>query len=124
MSAITLHRTDAARNMHRYYRLDVQPDLFGEWCFVREWGRIGRPGQMRSVPYPTEQEAHAALARQRRVKERRGYLLQKRGSSHLATLILRTTGLIGCISGVSSASLSFFGAKFVTCIFTSQSAVV
>ena len=74
MSAITLHRTDAARNMHRYYRLDVQPDLFGEWCFVREWGRIGRPGQMRSVPYPTEQEAHAALARQRRVKERRGYL--------------------------------------------------
>jgi hypothetical protein len=78
---------------------------------------------MRSVPYPTEQEAHAALARQRRVKERRGYLLQKRGSSHLATLILRTTGLIGCIS-VSSASLSFFGAKFVTCIFTSQSAVV
>lgn len=33
MSAITLHRTDAARNMHRYYRLDVQPDLFGEWCF-------------------------------------------------------------------------------------------
>jgi hypothetical protein len=19
--------------MHRYYRLDVQPDLFGEWCF-------------------------------------------------------------------------------------------
>ena len=74
MSAITLHRTDAARNMHRYYRLDVQPDLFGEWCFVREWGRIGRPGQMRSVPSPTEQETHAALARQRRVKERRGYL--------------------------------------------------
>ena len=72
MSAITLHRTDAARNMHRYYRLDVQPDLFGEWCFVREWGRIGRPGQMRSVPYPTEQEAHAALARQRRVKGRGG----------------------------------------------------
>ena len=39
MSPITLHRTDAARNMHRYYRLDVQPNLFGEWCFVREWGR-------------------------------------------------------------------------------------
>jgi hypothetical protein len=22
-------------------RLDVQPDLFGQWCFIREWGRIG-----------------------------------------------------------------------------------
>jgi hypothetical protein len=53
MSAITLHRTDAARNMHRYYRLDVQPDLFGEWCFVREWGRIGRPraDAQRPLPY-------------------------------------------------------------------------
>ena len=36
MSAVILHRTDPARNMHRFYRLDVQPDLFGEWCVVRE----------------------------------------------------------------------------------------
>ena len=52
MSAITLHRTNAARNMHRYYRLDVQPDLFGEWCFVREWGRIGRPRRCAASPTP------------------------------------------------------------------------
>jgi predicted DNA-binding WGR domain protein len=107
MSAITLHRTDAARNMHRYYRLDVQPDLFGEWCFVREWGRIGRPGQMRSVPYPTEQEAHAALARQRRVKERRGYLLQKRGSSHLAT-DKRSTLDYRCYFSLTGSSQNLF----------------
>ena len=31
-----------AQKLHRYYRLDVQPDLFGAWCFIREWGRIGR----------------------------------------------------------------------------------
>ena len=74
MTAVNLTRTDHARRMARFYVLDVQPDLFGQWCFVREWGRIRRPGQMRSVPCPTEQEAHAALARQRRVKERRGYL--------------------------------------------------
>ena len=49
------------------------PDLFGAWCFIREWGRIGRPGQLRHVPYPTEDEAKEALARQRRAKERRGY---------------------------------------------------
>jgi predicted DNA-binding WGR domain protein len=50
MRAITLRRSDSAKNLHRYYRLDVQPDLFGAWCFVREWGRIGRAGQMRIVP--------------------------------------------------------------------------
>ncbi|MGA9546899.1 MAG: WGR domain-containing protein [Rhodomicrobium sp.] len=24
-----------------FYVLDVQPNLFGEWSLVREWGRIG-----------------------------------------------------------------------------------
>ena len=36
--------------MHRYYRMDVQPDLFGEWCLMREWGRIGSAGQTRHSP--------------------------------------------------------------------------
>jgi len=70
---IMLHRTDDARNMRRFYRLDIQPDLFGQWCFIREWGRIGSAGQVRSIPYATVAEAHDALARQRRTKERRGY---------------------------------------------------
>jgi predicted DNA-binding WGR domain protein len=74
MSAITLHRIDRAKDMNRFYRLDVQQDLFGEWCFIREWGRIGRSGQVRQTPYPTPAEAGAALARQQRVKENRGYM--------------------------------------------------
>lgn len=74
MTAITLRRSDPARNMHRYYMLDVQPDLFGAWCVIREWGRIGsRAGQRRTVPYPTHGEAQAALERQRRAKLRKGY---------------------------------------------------
>ena len=72
MSAITLTRTDAARNMKRFYKLDIQPDLFGAWCLVREWGRIGQPGQVLTVPYPTPEEAQQALERQRRTKERKG----------------------------------------------------
>ncbi len=28
-------RIDHERRMARFYVLDVQPDLFGEWCFVR-----------------------------------------------------------------------------------------
>ncbi len=73
MSAVTLHRSDPAKNLRRFYRLDVQPDLFGEWCFIREWGRIGSAGQTRIVPFPTPTQAEAALTRQRRAKERRGY---------------------------------------------------
>ncbi len=59
--------------MHRFYRLDVQPDLFGQSCLMREWGRIGATGQERSIPFPTPDEAQAALDKQRRAKERRGY---------------------------------------------------
>jgi predicted DNA-binding WGR domain protein len=74
MTALTLRRSDPTKNLHRYYRLDVQPDLFGAWCFIREWGRIGqRGGQSRTVPYPTPAEAQAALDKQRRRKERKGY---------------------------------------------------
>ena len=29
MIAVHLRRVDPANNMHRFYRLDVQPDLFG-----------------------------------------------------------------------------------------------
>jgi predicted DNA-binding WGR domain protein len=74
MTAIVLHRIDAAKNMRRFYWLDVQPDLFGQWCFIREWGRIGRAGQVRMAFYPTAAEAQEALAVQWRSKERRGYI--------------------------------------------------
>jgi predicted DNA-binding WGR domain protein len=79
MNTVTLRRTDTARNMHRYYRLDVQPDLFGQWCCVREWGRIGRAGQTRSIPYPTPLEAQAALVGHRHMKERKGYIAASAG---------------------------------------------
>ncbi len=73
MYNLTLYRIDQARNMQRFYRLDIQPDLFGNHCVIREWGRIGRPGQVRSVPYPTDDEAQHAFQKQRETKERRGY---------------------------------------------------
>jgi predicted DNA-binding WGR domain protein len=56
--------------MRRFSRLDVQRDLFGQWCFIREWGRRGRAGQVRMVPYATAAEAHETVALQQRVKER------------------------------------------------------
>jgi predicted DNA-binding WGR domain protein len=76
MTAITLYRINPAKRMHRYCRLDVQPSLFGEWCLMREWGRIGRSGQARSARFPTPHEAEEALNQQRRIKERRGYVAE------------------------------------------------
>ncbi len=73
MTAVTLTRTDHARRMARCSVLVVQPARFGAGCFGREWGRSGRPGELRHVPAPTEDKAKEALARQRRAKERRGY---------------------------------------------------
>lgn len=60
--------------MARFYRLVIQPDLFGEWRLVREWGRIGQAGQLRQAIYPSQAEAKTALERLRRVKEKRGYI--------------------------------------------------
>lgn len=74
MRAAILHRIDPSRNMRRFYRLDVQPDLFGFWLLVSEWGRIGRPGQTRVVSFTRLDDAHCALQRQRQLKERRGYI--------------------------------------------------
>lgn len=73
MSGVFLSRSDPMRNLHRYYWLDVQPDLFGQWCVVRSWGRFGRAGQMLATPYRTQKEAQAAVAKQQNTKQRRGY---------------------------------------------------
>jgi predicted DNA-binding WGR domain protein len=74
MIAITLHRIDPARNMRRFYRLDVQPDLFGGFAVVKEWGRIGARGRMMDELYATEAIAAAAMQRQADRKRRRGYI--------------------------------------------------
>ncbi|BDV36608.1 WGR domain-containing protein [Methylocystis iwaonis] len=74
VDAIVLHRINLARNMRRFYRLDVAPDLFGRWCLVAEWGRIGGASRLRMAAFDDRGQAMEALARQRRVKERRGYV--------------------------------------------------
>ena len=36
---IYLTKTDPACSMARFYSLDIQPTLFGEWALMKEWGR-------------------------------------------------------------------------------------
>ena len=73
MSAVHLARIDPARNMCRFYRLDVQPDLFGGLAVLKEWGRIGARGRMMDEWHMSEAQALAALQRQAERKRRRGY---------------------------------------------------
>jgi len=75
VTAIVLTRRDPEKNVARFYRLDVQPDLFGGWSLGREWDRIGQAGQVRRDPYPTAGAAQLAQASMVREKAGRGYLL-------------------------------------------------
>jgi predicted DNA-binding WGR domain protein len=73
MNAVHLRRVDPSRNMSRFYRLDVQPDLFGSVLLVKEWGRIGAQGRMVAQSYDSEALAAITLQRQTERKRRRGY---------------------------------------------------
>ena len=44
---VELRRLDPTRNMRRFYRLDVQPDLFGGFLLLKQWGRIGAGGRIK-----------------------------------------------------------------------------
>jgi predicted DNA-binding WGR domain protein len=68
-----LRRTDPARNLARYYCAHIEPTLFGEWNLVREWGRIGQPGTVKTTTYSDETSAAVALVLITRRKQRRGY---------------------------------------------------
>jgi predicted DNA-binding WGR domain protein len=63
-----LTRTDPARNMNRFYVVDITPTLFGEWAVLREWGRRGSPGILRLESYRRHEEAQSA--EQRTIKRR------------------------------------------------------
>nr|WP_295468838.1 WGR domain-containing protein [Mesorhizobium sp.] len=72
-NVIHLHRIDLSRNMARFYRLSSTRSLFGDFCLVREWGRIGRPGRIRIDLYAHPDAVNAARLALERAKRRRGY---------------------------------------------------
>ncbi len=73
MGKVCLRRIEPTRNMARFYSLRVQPTLFGDWALVREWGRMGQAGQVRTELFPSHGAADLALARVFREKVGRGY---------------------------------------------------
>jgi predicted DNA-binding WGR domain protein len=69
-----LQKCDPERNQHRYYLLSIQPNLFGRWSLIREWGRIGRPGRVKIDLCDSLEEAAHAFNGKLHQKQRRGYV--------------------------------------------------
>lgn len=82
MTAVHLRRIDKARNMRRFYLIDVQPDLFGGVLLVKEYGRIGTRGRLVDESYDNEALAVDAMQRQAERKRRRGYAEEEEGTQN------------------------------------------
>ncbi|MBU0835183.1 MAG: WGR domain-containing protein [Alphaproteobacteria bacterium] len=68
-----IERTDASKNMARYYAMEISTTLFGETCLTRSWGRIGKRGQCISHHFEQEEEAVDLFLDLLRQKRARGY---------------------------------------------------
>lgn len=77
-----VERTDEARNMARFYAMTIEPNLFGEICLTRRWGRIGAYGQMKVQHFARERDAVAAFLDLIRRKRSRGYRVTPSASRH------------------------------------------
>ena len=72
-SPITMFRRDPELNMARFYRIWLEPTLFGEVCLARNWGRINTRGQVKIETFSQACDAAAALEKCAEAKGRRGY---------------------------------------------------
>ena len=68
-----IERTDPAKNMARYYAMEISGTLFGEVCLTRAWGRIGSRGQSKVHHFGREEEAVSLFLELMRRKRARGY---------------------------------------------------
>jgi len=68
-----VERTDRTKNMSRFYAMSIEPNLFGETCLTRRWGRIGAKGQMMIHHFEREQDAVLLFLHLTRQKRSRGY---------------------------------------------------
>lgn len=72
-SDTALYRVEPTQNMSRYYTLSVQPNLFGGFSLLRNWGRIGTGGQLRVDFFEDEETAVSASDQLMGSKLKRGY---------------------------------------------------
>ena len=68
-----IERTDAEKNMARFYAVSIEPTLFGDACLTRRWGRIGTTGQTKVQHFEREKDAVEMFLDLVRQKRHRGY---------------------------------------------------
>jgi predicted DNA-binding WGR domain protein len=68
-----LQRIMTEANQKQLNAMMAIPTLFGEWAVMRECGRIGSPGTVRTEFHEDEGQAVSALAEIARKKQRRGF---------------------------------------------------
>lgn len=67
---IYIERTETARNMARYYAMEISGTLFGEACLTRTWGRRG---QSKKHLFGSEHESVDVFLELMPQKRKRGY---------------------------------------------------
>lgn len=68
-----VERTDAARNMARFYAFSIQPTLVGKASLLRCWGRIGCRGQQKVHLFEHEDQAVELFLALLSEKRKKGY---------------------------------------------------
>ncbi len=63
---------DPNQNCYRFYHITIQPGLFGNFCLIRRWGRVGNKGRSLSRSY-TMDELNKEIQRLLKMRERHGY---------------------------------------------------
>ncbi|MDR9762755.1 WGR domain-containing protein [Rhizobium redzepovicii] len=68
-----VERIDAKKKTARCSAMSIEPNLFGEACLIRRWGRIGATGQRREHHFAREEEAVRLFLQLLRTRRSRGY---------------------------------------------------
>ena len=68
-----LTKIDHSENQCRYYSLRIDPDLFGGWTLIRQWGRLdNNGGAIRMDVFDSEEIATNRLTKITQQKRKRG----------------------------------------------------
>lgn len=70
---VYVERSEASKNMARYYAMEISDTLFGEACLTRTWGRIGRRGRSKMQHFESKEKAVDLFLDLMRQKRKRGY---------------------------------------------------
>ena len=74
MSSTYLKKIDQSANQYRYYSIRIDPDLFGGWTLIRQWGRLDCDGgRLRMDNFESKKEALNRLSEIVIQKKNRGY---------------------------------------------------